>query len=291
MIQSLTRGWTFIKQSWAFGLRSPAVFLPTLIGLLAAILTMIVMLLPVAGLIYYIHTNEWGQVTIGIVVGLLLIVLVAIINVISIMTSNQIGSVLAGRLPVTADAWRKVSDLGGDLYVMGLGLPIQRLWFALKSLFTRKVLRSEWERNDHLYLPVLANEEISFQGTPKRILELQADNSVFSAQGVGIRKLVFILIVGALVIGLAAGLGGAWLVLNGGQDASQARALAFGLAALLVAIFALPVVLFSAYTLTLFNTCLYQWGKAVQSARGKGASGSATVPEPLAIALGIRQGR
>ena len=96
---------------------------------------------------------------------------------------------------------------------------------------------------------------------------------------------------GALIIGLAVGLGVAWLVLTNRQDASQARALAFGLGALLVAIFTLPVALYCSYAITLFNTCLYRWGINVRDARERGVSAEAAVPEPLAVALGIRSGR
>ncbi|MBN2258784.1 MAG: hypothetical protein JW704_13365 [Anaerolineaceae bacterium] len=290
MFQSLGRAWNFLKQSWLFGQRSPVVLYPSLISLIGSLLTMFVMLLPVAILIFHIRKNEWGQVAIGVLIGLLLIVLVAIMNTMSVMTSNLSGAILAGRQPNTSGAWMKLSDLGGGLYVMGLGLPTHHFWVALKSLFTKMSAKRGWENDDHLFIPVLANEDISFRNVPGRINDLQAGNSVFSARSVDIHKLLMLLSTGALIIGLAAGLGVGWFVLKNGQDASQARVLAFALAALMVAVFTLPVVLLSVYVITLFNTCLYQWGMSVHTARRKGPSGSAEVPEPLAVALGIRQG-
>jgi hypothetical protein len=291
LFQSIGRGWTFLKQSWIFGQKNPVVLFPTLISLLASFLTLIITLLPVAGLIIYIRKNEWGQVAIGVALGLSLIILVAIINVLTIMTSNLTGTALSGKIPIASDAWKKLSDMGSVLYLMGLGLPAHYAWVALKSSLLRSSTKRSWENDAHLFIPILANEEVSFQQASHQIIKMQEDNSVFSAQGVGIRMLGILLTAGAMLIGLAAGLGVAWLVLNNGLDASQSRAMAFGLATLLVAIFTLPVALFCVYAVTLFNTCLYRWGTSVQAARGKSTVDPATVPTPLVVALGIRQGR
>ena|GEM_PF-3531575 len=291
MFQSIERGWIFIKQSWLLSQKIPAVLLPTLISILTTILTTIIMLLPIAGLILYIRKNVWGQVAIGAVIGLLLILIVAVIHVLTVMSSNLAGAALLGRKPSTADAWKKMSDLGGDLYTMGLGLTVNRLWIIMHKLFSKSSRIRRWEDADHLFIPILANEEIRFRQAPGRISQMQSDNCVFTAEGVGIQKIAMILTAAALLVGLAAGLGVGWLILSKGQDAGQSRALAFAMAALLTAIFTLPVVSYLAFAKTLFNTCLYLWGRSVRDARKQGQASAAAVPDPLAVALGIQPGR
>lgn len=291
MFQSIGRGWIFVKQGWHLGQKTPSVLFPTIISILTMMITTIVMLLPIAGLIIYIRKNIWGQVTIGILVGLLLILITAVLNSMSVMTANLAGEAMLGKKPSTMDAWKKMSELGGDLYLMGLGLPVQRLWIAMRKLFSNPSRSHRWVDANHLFIPVLANEETRFRQAPKYIEEMQSDNCVFSADGVGIRKVAFIVTGVALLTGLAASVGVGSIILSSGQDASQSRALVFLVAAFLTAVFTLPVVSYMIYTTTLFNTCLYLWGRSVRDARRQGSTSMATVPDPLAVALGIRTGR
>ena len=291
MFQSIGRGWIFIKQSWLLSQKTPAVLFPTLLSILTMILATTVILVPIAGLVIYIRKNVWGQVAIGVLIGLLLSLIITVINVFSIMSSNLASTTLTGRKTNTADAWKKISDLGGDLYIMGLGLPIYRLWRVVQQLFTKSYSAIKWEDADQLLIPVLANEEITLRQTPGYIFQMQSENCVFMAEGVGIQKTNIILTAAALLVGLAAGIGAGWLILSKGQDAGQSRAIAFAVGALLTAIFTLPVVSYLAYAKTLFNTCLYLWGNSVRDARKQGVDNTAAVPDPLAAALGIRSGR
>jgi hypothetical protein len=290
MFQSIGRGWTFLKQSWSLGQKVPVVLVPILAGLIISMVILIIMALPLGGLIIYIRKDLLGQVAIGAVIGLIGVILLAIANTMRLMSANLSGAVLSDQKLVTADAWKRISALGGDVYWMGLGYPVYRIWLALRRLF-RSSKSNTWEDAEHLLIPVLANESVSMREAPGQISKMQAQNCVFTAESVGIHKTTALLTLGALIIGLAVGLGVAWFVLINGQDASQARALAFGLASLLVAIFTLPVALYCSYAITLFNTCLYQWGINVRDAREREDSASAAVPEPLAVALGIRSGR
>jgi len=290
LFQSIGRGWTFLKQSWSLGQKAPAVLFPTLAGLVVSIIILIIMMLPLGGMIIYLRKVPWGQVAIGVVLGLLLVILVAIASTMTILSSNLAGTALLDQKPTTAAAWEKVSGLGGDLYWMGLGLPFYRVWLAFRRLFYHSTSIG-WEDAEHLLVPVMANEQVSMGEAPGKIIRMQADNCVFTADSVGIRRLSVILTLAALLIGLAAGFGVASLVLAGGQDPSRSRALAFGLTVLITAIFTLPVAHYCSYAITLFNTCLYRWGTTVRDARKKEASADAAVPEPLAVALGIRLGR
>lgn len=290
MFQSIGRGWTFLKQSWSLGQKAPTVFFPTLAGLIISVVTLIIMALPIGGLIIYIRKDLLGQVAIGVVLGLIGVILLVIANTMQLMSANLSGTALTGEKPVTADAWKRISALGGDVYWMGLGHPVYRVWLVLRRLF-RSSKSNAWEDAEHLLLPILANEPVSMREAPGQISKMQAQNCVFTAESVGVRITSALITMGALIIGLAVGLGVAWLVLTNRQDAGQARALAFGLGALLVAIFTLPVALYCSYAITLFNTCLYRWGINVRDARERGVSAEAAVPEPLAVALGIRSGR
>lgn len=263
---------------------------PILAGLVLSVIILLIMSLPLGGLILYIRKDPLGQVAIGAVIGLILVILVAVANTMRLMSSNLSGTTLSGQKSVTSDAWDRVSVLGGGIYWMGLGYPVYRLWLALRRLF-RSSKSIEWEDAEHLLIPVLANETVSMREAPGRITKMQVQNCVFTADSVGIRMTAALLTLGAMMIGLAAGLGVAWVVLANGQDASLSRALAFGLAALLVTVFTLPVALYCSYAITLFHTCLYQWGINVQDARKGEVSASTAVPDPLAVALGIRSGR
>jgi hypothetical protein len=290
LFQSIGRGWTFLKQSWTLGQKTPAVLFPTLAGLVVSVIILLIMMLPLGGMIIYLRKEPWGQVAIGTMLGLLLVILVAIASTMAVLSSNLAGTALSDQKPTTAGAWEKVSELGGDLYWMGLGLPVYRSWLTFRRLFLTSK-SSGWEDAEHLLVPVLANEQVSMREAPGRIVQMQVDNCVFTADSVGIRRISVLLTLSALLIGLAVGLGLAWLVLTNGQDPSRSRALAFGLTVLITAIFTLPVAHFCSYAITLFNTCLYRWGVTVRDARKTETSAEAAVPEPLAVALGIRSGR
>lgn len=287
-MQSIGRGWSFIKQSWIFSQKTPGVLLPSLISLLGTILTTLIMLLPLAGLIIYIRKNVWGQVAIGILIGFLLILILSVITVFSIMTSRLSKAALAGEIPSNEDAWKRLTDLDGDLYLLGLALPVYQIWSALRRLFFRPPEFSGWEEADHLLIPVLANENIKLRQATSKITTMQTDNCVFMAEEVGLKWAAFIVTVIALVVGLAAGLIIGTLILSHGQDANQSHVLAFITGSVIFVIFTLPVAAYLAYTITLFNTCLYQWGRSVREARKPDTSANVTVPEPLAIAMGIR---
>jgi hypothetical protein len=290
LFQSIGRGWTFLKQSWSLGQKTPAVLFPIFAGLVASVVILIIMMLPLGGMIVYLRKEPWGQVAIGVVLGLLLVILIAVASSMTVLSSNLAGTALLDQKTTTSSAWEKVSKLGGDLYWMGLSLLPYRIWLSIRKLFHTSA-RRRWEDAEHLLVPVLGNEEVNMREAPARIVRMQDDNCVFTAGSVGIRKVSVLLTLGALLIGLAAGLGVAWLVLANGQDASRSRALAFGLAVLITAVFTLPVAHYCSYAITLFNTCLYRWGITVRDARKGKDSTEAAVPEPLAVALGIRPGR
>jgi hypothetical protein len=291
LFQSIGRGWVFLKQSWVLGQRSPEVLFPALLGFSVSVMTTLVMMLPLGGLIYYIRKEYWGQVSIGVLIGLLITLLVAIAHMTSIPSSQLSGRALSGQPLSTLDAWKRFSDLGGDLFLMGLGKPFYPVWTAIQGLVQRTSRQSRWEDADHLLIPILANEEISLQQAPGWIKRMQTDNCVFPAEGVGIRKVSVLLTVIALSFGLTAGLGAAWLVVTNGQDASLSRVYASAIALFMIAIFTFPVVFYLVYAETLFNTCLYLWGVSIRDARKHGKSGSASVPSPLAVAIGLRPGR
>ena len=96
MFQSIGRGWTFLKQSWSLGQKAPAVLFPTLAGLVVSVIILIIMMLPLGGMIIYIRKVLWGQVAIGVVIGLLLVILVAIASTMTILSSNLAGTALLG---------------------------------------------------------------------------------------------------------------------------------------------------------------------------------------------------
>jgi hypothetical protein len=290
MFQSIGRGWTFLKQSWSLGQKTPVVLFPIVAGLILSVVILIIMALPLGGLIIYIRKDLLGQVVIGAVIGLIAVILMAIINTMRLMSSNLSGAVLSGQKPAVTEAWKRISSLGGDVYWMGLGYPVFRIGLALRHLF-QSSKNSSWQDAEHLLLPVLANESGSMREAPEKISKMQMQNCVFTAESVGIHKTSALLTLAALIIGLAAGLGVAWIVLINEPDASRARALAFGLTTLLVAVFTLPVALYCTYAITLFNTCLYRWGINVRDARKGEVSATMAVPEPLAVSLGIRAGR
>jgi hypothetical protein len=175
MFQSIGRGWTFLKQSWSLGQKTPVVLFPILAGLIISVVILISMALPLGSLIIYIRKDVLGQVVIGAVIGLIGVILLAIANTMRLMSSNLSDAVLSGQKLVAADAWKRISALGGDVYWMGLGNPVYRIWLALRRLF-RSSKSNAWEDAEHLLIPVLANESVSMREAPGQILKMQAQN-------------------------------------------------------------------------------------------------------------------
>lgn len=288
---SIRRGWIFLKQSWVFGQRSSALLVPTLLSFLVSMICLVVMLLPLSGLIVYIRKTVWGQFAIGVLIGMLLILMMGIFNWFRFMTAFLAGEKMRGISSTTSQAWERISGFGGSLFWIGMGIPLQAAWVGLTAFFTGHRRPTGWERDMHLLMPIMANETTGLAGVPGRIKHFQSENCLFSADSVGIKALGILLMAGASVLGLAAGIGGMNLVLDATADPGLARGLAFAVAVVLIAIFLLPVVSVTGYAQTLFDTCLYQWGLNVLNARQEGSNSMAVVPEPLAVALGLKTGR
>ena len=130
MLQSIRRGWIFLKQGWKFGQQSPALLIPTLLSFLISFLSLVVVLLPLAGLIVYVRKSAWGQLAIGVLIGMLLMALVGVFNLFSFMTANLAGTRLKGGTPATAQAWARISELGGSLFWIAMGIPLQAFWMS-----------------------------------------------------------------------------------------------------------------------------------------------------------------
>jgi hypothetical protein len=288
---SIRRAWIFLKQSWTFGQRSSGLLLPTLLSFLVSMVSLLVFLVPLTGLVVYIRKTLWGQFAIGALIGMLLVLLVGIFNLFTFMTAYLAGMKMRGNTVTTSQAWLRIIGLDGSLFWISMGIPLESFRAELVSLLSRRRQPNGWKRVLHLLVPVAAIEVNNLGEVSTRMKYFLKENCLFSANSVGIKVLNMLLMAGAAVVGLLAGFGGMALVLHMVKDPSLARGLAFVVASVVLAVFLLPVASLTRYTQTLFNVCLYQWGLNVLEARKAGSSTMAVVPDPLAIALGLKSGR
>ncbi len=297
-MESLSRGFEFLKQSWKMALADRDLIKPTLLGMLAGFIVTLIGIIPIAFVGIIAGGSDIGNWIMGLLGAVLVFVQYLVSYVFSAMTIYLIYGYLSegdGRMDKAwaivkrdfldiislAAASTAVNILKG--FIEGKGRNRNPVRSGLANL-----LNAVWTQAAYLVLPVMVVEDVNLKDGLKRVGQIVKDNLVLiGVSFVGVRVvtgLVGFLLGGAgIALGLGVGLG--LVSMSGGTPTSTVIGITLGVLIAGLAILAATAI--ATYTTTAYNTCLYLWARDVERARLAGQTGQNVVaPAPLAAVLG-----
>jgi hypothetical protein len=299
-MQSISRGFSFLRQAWQMAFKDHDLLKPSLFSLVASMGLSVVGIIPLVGAAFILGPGTLlGQ---GVMVGLgaLLIFAHFVVGyVFSGMTAYLVYGYVAegdGRLD---KAWAKVRREFWNLVGLAAASTLVRLISGRMRRGGRRVgavgvlggalgglLEVIWTEASFLILPAIMIEDASLSTGIKRATQIAQSNLLLiGVSTVGVRWITGLIgfAIGALglVLGLLLGYG---LVASLGSG-TAALAIGIGLGAIVFFLFVGVASVIGSYTVTAYNTCLFLWARDVERARQGGQTVQVPAPAPLAAAL------
>ncbi len=303
-MESIKRGFVFLKQSWQMAFADPDLIKPSFYALGAGLIVTVTGMVLIGGTQFVLGDSSLGQVVVFVLGALFLFAEYATTYLFSAMTIYLIYGYLAegdGRMDkalavVRRDFWDILSlaavsalvrlvtsrrsrrrNRGGILGLLG----------GLVNLLLRG-LQIAWTEATYLILPAMVIEDIGLKDGVQRATRIIRENLLLiGVSMVGVGTVVGLIGFVVVVIGIVLGVGAALLVTSVFGSSVATIVAATAVAVLIIGIFVLVTMVFSSYTTTAYHTCLYLWARDVERAREREQPAEAVpAPAPLAAALG-----
>jgi hypothetical protein len=293
-MDSLKRGWGFLKQSWQMAIADKDLIKPSIYALVAGFVVTLILVIPIGGISFLLQNFQGGQYVIYILGAILIFVQYMVGYVFSAMTAYLVYGYLAegdGRMD---KAWAIVRRDGWDIASLAAASTAVNL---LKSLvrgkgrsggrnFLAGLIDTVWTEAAFLILPAMVIEDINLKGGIRRATQIIKDNLLLvGISTVGVKTITGLIgfLLGAVGVGLGLGVGLGIVSASQGSVAGLVTGVTLGI------LIATPFIMFatvvSTYTATAYHTCLYLWARDVEQARLTGQTGEVRAPSPLSAVL------
>ncbi len=297
-MQSFSRGWNFLKQAWGMAFKDKDLLKPSVYALVVGMIISLIGIIPIIITAVMLGNSQIGQIVIGILGVLLMFVQFVTTYVFSAMTIHLIYGYLTKGDGRMSDAWTIVRRDFFDILTLAA---VSTLVGILRSMTQRNrknnvfanILRTAmravealWTEAALLVLPAMVIDDLNLKDGLARIVKITKENLLLiGISTVGVRWVTglisFVFTVIGLVLALA--IGGGIVSLAGNSTAILVAGITIGV--LIFFTFVMVTSLFSSYTRTAYNTCLYMWARDVETAKAQGGSVQVMAPAPLAAAL------
>ncbi len=294
-MDSLKRGFAFLKQSWQMALADPDLIKPSMYALLVGMVVTLVFSIPLVLAFAVFGDHGIGRVF-GYIFGALLIFAQYTVSYLfSAMTIYLIYSYLAEGDGVMAKAWQmaqrnwlNILSLAAASMVVSL---IQRFLKGKGQSGARNALASlidaVWTQATYLVLPAMVIDGFNLKGGLRRATQIVKDNLLLiGVSMVGVRAVTGVMsfLIGGTGIALGLGVGIGLVSISGQALWGLIGGISMG--AILAGLFIMVAVVIASYTTTAYHTCLYLWARDVERARQAGGEQLAVQPPlPLAAVL------
>ncbi len=294
-MDSLKRGFAFLKQSWQMALADPDLIKPSMYALLVGMVVTLVFSIPLVLAFAVFGDHGIGRVF-GYIFGALLIFAQYTVSYLfSAMTIYLIYSYLAEGDGVMAKAWQmaqrnwlNILSLAAASMVVSL---IQSFIRGKGQSGARNALASlidaVWTQATYLVLPAMVIDGFNLKGGLRRATQIVKDNLLLiGVSMVGVRAVTGVMsfLIGGTGIALGLGVGIGLVSISGQALWGVIGGLSIG--AILAGLFIMVAVVIASYTTTAYHTCLYLWARDVERARQAGGEQLAVQPPlPLAAVL------
>lgn len=293
-MDSLRRGWGFLKQSWQMAMADRDLIKPSIYALLAGFIVTLICIIPIGIISFLLHGTQVGEVLIYVMGAILIFIQYMVGYIFSAMTVYLIYGYLAegdGRMD---KAWAVVKRDGWDIASLAAASTLVNL---LKSAVRGRgrsggrnllagLIETVWTEAAFLILPAMVIEDINLKGGIKRASQIIKDNLLLvGISTVGVKTITGLIgfLLGALGVGLGFGIG--FGIVSASQGAVVGLISGVTVGILVATPFILFATVLSTYTGTAYHTCLYLWARQVERAQQAGQSGEVSAPAPLAAVL------
>lgn len=293
-MDSLKRGWAFLKQSWQMAMADKDLIKPSIYALLAGFIVTLILVIPIGVISYLLQNFNWGQYIIYILGAILIFIQYMVGYIFSAMTVYLIYGYLAegdGRMD---KAWAIVKRDGWDIASLAAAsTAVNLLKSAVRGKgrsgirnFLSGLIETVWTEAAFLILPAMVIEDINLKDGIKRATQIIKDNLLLvGISTVGVKTITGLIgfLLGALGVGLGFGVGLGIVSASQGSVAGLITGVTLGI--LIATPFIMFATVISTYTATAYHTCLYLWARDVERARQAGQTGEVSAPSPLATVL------
>ncbi len=296
-MQSLARGWSFLKQAWQMALRDRDLIKPSIYSLFAGFLVSLVFIpfLVGAALLTGGSDSLTGQAALFVIGALMIFVQYVVGYIFSAMTVYLIFGYLAEGDGVMSKAWAIVKRDVLDLMSLAAASTAVSLLKSVVRGKGKSAVRSSlaslidalWTEAAYLLLPAMVIEDIGLKDAIKRVAYIVKNNLLLvGISTIGVRAVNGLLafLIGGLGIGLGLRLGYGVIAVTAASTFGLVTGL--GLGVIVAGIFLMIATVITSYTATAYHTCLYLWAREVEKAQSASVGASVSAPAPLAAVLG-----
>jgi hypothetical protein len=293
-MESLKRGWAFLKQSWQMVIKDRDLIKPSIFTLLGGFLVTLILVVPIGFVTFLLQDSLYGKFIIYILWAIVIFIQYTTGYVFSAMTVYLIYGYLAegdGKMDkawaiVKRDIWDIVSLAAASTAVNLFSSAVRGKDGGGGRRFLAGLIETVWTEASFLILPAMVIEDINLKDGVKRAAQIIKDNLLLvGISTVGVKAIVGFVsfLLGAIGVALGLGLGLGIISVSQGSTAGLITGVTLGI--LIATPFILTATVISTYTATAYHTCLYLWARDVERSRLAGQTDEVIAPGPLAAAL------
>jgi hypothetical protein len=293
-MQSLSRGWGFLKQAWQMAMADKDLLKPSIYALITGIIITIILVIPIGVVSFLLQNSKGGQYVIYVLGAILIFIQYMVGYIFSAMTVYLIYGYLAegdGRMD---KAWAVVRrDLLDIASLAAASTLVNLLQSAVRGKgrsdgrnLLAGIIETVWTEAAFLILPAMVIEDINLKGGIKRATQIIKENLLLvGISTIGVKTITGLIgfLLGALGIALGFGVGLGIVSSSQGSVTGLVGGVVLGI--LIATPFIMVATIIATYTSTAYHTCLYLWARDVEQARMSGKNGEVSAPSPLSAVL------
>jgi len=293
-MQSINRGWGFLKQAWQMAMVDKDLLKPSIYALFAGIIITIILVIPIGAISFLLQDFNGGQYVIYVLGAILIFIQYMVGYIFSSMTVYLIYGYLAegdGRMDkawaiVRRDLWDIASLAAASTLVNLLKSAVRGKGKSGGRNLLAGIIETVWTEAAFLILPAMVIEDINLKGGIKRATQIIKENLLLvGISTVGVKTITGLIgfLLGAL--GIAFGFGVGLGIVSASQGSVPGMVGGVTLGILIATPFIMVATIIATYTSTAYHTCLYLWARDVERARLSGQAGEVRAPSPLSAVL------
>jgi hypothetical protein len=296
-MESFSRGWAFLKQSWQMVAADRDLIKPSIITIFVGFFISLIFIIPMAaaGFLLGGNNNLVGQIILFALGTLLVFSQFSVSYIFSAMTIYLIYGYLSegdGRMD---KAWGIVKRDWLDIFSLAAASTFVNV---IKGIIQGKgkqagrnmlagLINTVWTEAAFLILPAMVIEDLNLKDGLKRAGNIVKNNLLLvGISTVGVKAVTgligFLLGATGVALGFGIGLG---MVSIAGVNSTFGWVSGISLGVLVASMFIMVATVATSYTSTAYHTCLYLWARDVEKAQASGSNAQVAAPAPLAAIL------
>jgi hypothetical protein len=295
-MQSFSRGWSFLKETWSMAVKDKDLIKPSIYALIAGFVVSVIFIPFIIGASFLTggDNNLFGQIVMFVLGAVMIFVEYTVGYIFSAMTVYLVYGFLAEGDGVMEKAWAIVKrDMLDLMSLAAASTAVNLLKNAIKGKGNSGVrnvfaglIDTVWTEAAFLILPAMVIEDINLKDALKRAGNIIKNNLLLvGISTVGVKAVNGLIgfLLGALGIGLGFGVGFGIITIT--STSTFGLVSGIGLGVLIAGIFIMVATVVTSYTSTAYHTCLYLWARDVEKAGVAGTGSQVQAPAPLAAVL------